>query len=110
MAQLDFYLGQKVFLKVRLDASEVSLGRGEDCMIQLPDNRVSRVHAILRRSEDGHTIEDKSRNGTYLNDQRIEGVQPLQPGDRIQIETFALVYRDDVALRPNGKPTVREMS
>ena len=109
MAQLDFYLGQKIFLKVRLEAPEISLGRGETCTIQLPDNRVSRVHAILRSENGSHTIEDKSRNGTYVNDQRIETVQPLQPGDRIQIETFALVYRDDIDLGPNGKPTVREL-
>ena len=109
MTQLDFYLGQKVFLKVRLEASEVSLGRGETCTIQLPDNRVSRVHAVLRRTDEGYAIEDRSRNGTYVNDQRLEEARPLLPGDRIQIETFALVYRDDVALGPAGKPTVREL-
>jgi len=109
MAQLDFYLGQKIFLKLRLEAPEISLGRGEDCTIQLPDNRVSRVHAILRRMDERHTLEDTSRNGTFVNDQRLEGTRTLEPGDRIQIETFALVYRDDVLIEPGGKPTARQL-
>ena len=49
------------------------VGRGTDCDIILVDPLCSRVHAELEREDDGWWIRDTgSRNGTYLNGQRVE--------------------------------------
>lgn len=49
------------------------VGRGTDCDIILVDPLCSRVHAELQREEDGWWLRDRdSRNGTYLNGQRVE--------------------------------------
>ena len=49
------------------------VGRGTDCDIILVDPLCSRVHAELVREDDGWWLQDRdSRNGTYLNGQRIE--------------------------------------
>ena len=49
------------------------VGRGTDCDIILVDPLCSRVHAELMREDDGWWLRDhNSRNGTFLNGQRIE--------------------------------------
>jgi len=51
---------------------EVSLGRGLDCDLMLPGPRVSRRHAVIRRTDDEWRIIDQhSANGTFVDGQRI---------------------------------------
>jgi hypothetical protein len=69
-----------------------TLGRG-DVEIRLEDPFASSRHA--RISQQGHVfvIEDLgSTNGTYLNDEPLDGPQPLHPGDRIRIGDSEFSY------------------
>ena len=72
--------------------SGATLGRG-DVEIKLDDPFASSRHA--RISQQGHVfvIEDLgSTNGTYLNDEPLDGPQPLHPGDRIRIGDSEFSY------------------
>jgi predicted Ser/Thr protein kinase len=58
------------------------------------DPEISRKHALVRRDAEGRvTIEDLgSTNGTWVNEQRIQGAHPLMAGDRIAVgDTVLLV-------------------
>ena len=69
-----------------------TLGRG-DVEIRLDDPFASAHHA--RVSREGHVvvIEDLgSTNGTYLNEEPLNGPQPLHPGDRIRIGDCEFSY------------------
>ncbi len=56
----------------------------------LPDNRVSRRHAMIRRQEEGQYwyYDLGSFNGSYLNDERVTTVRQLEDGDIIRICDF----------------------
>lgn len=97
MPRLDFYADYKLFVKIRLEESDVLIGRSEECTVQLPDERVSRRHAVIRKDDGGYTIEDLSRNGTRVNARMVHEATPLAPGDRIYIERFVIVYQPDDA-------------
>jgi FHA domain len=65
--------------------SGATLGRGE-VEIQIEDPFASARHARITRQGHILVIEDLgSTNGTYLNEEPLNGPQPLHPGDRIRI-------------------------
>lgn len=69
----------------RTVAPETTIGR-ELCDILLEDGEVSRRHAACRASGEGLAIEDLgSRNGTFVNGERVEGARALADGDIVQI-------------------------
>lgn len=95
MPRLDFYVSSRLFLKVRLDDVEFSIGRGEECRVQLPDERVSRVHAVMRRDGDGWSLEDRSRNGIRINASLVRASAPLRPRDRVYLGPYTLIFQHD---------------
>jgi predicted component of type VI protein secretion system len=69
-----------------------TLGRG-NVEIQLEDPFASSRHARISREGHVFVIEDLgSTNGTYLNDEPLNGPQPLHPGDRIRIGDSEFSY------------------
>lgn len=71
----------------------VTLGRG-DVEIHLEDPFASTRHARIWRQGHVLVIEDLgSTNGTYLNDEPLNGPQPLHPGDRIRIGDSEFSYQ-----------------
>ena len=71
-----------------------TLGRG-DVEIHLEDPFASTRHARLVRQGGIVVLEDLgSTNGTYLNEELLEGPRPLHPGDRIRIGDSTFTYED----------------
>jgi len=71
-----------------------TLGRG-DVEIHLEDPFASTRHARLVRQGGVVVLEDLgSTNGTYLNEELLEGPRPLHPGDRIRIGDSTFTYED----------------
>jgi hypothetical protein len=69
-------------------AEALTIGRGMECDVVVPDRQVSREHARVRRMDDAFWIEDlESKNGTHVNGSRLAPREPhrLQDGDVIQV-------------------------
>jgi len=60
------------------------IGRGEECEEVLDGETVSRRHCSITRWGNAYFLTDTSRNGTYLNGQRISQAQ-LHDGDQIRV-------------------------
>ncbi len=71
----------------RLAEGDNFIGRAEDCLIQSRSSRVSRRHAVVRVSADGQAVvEDQtSRNGTFVDGQRIHQPWPLRDNDLVVV-------------------------
>ncbi len=108
MPRLDFYIDQKLFVRIRLGAGDVLLGRGTACQVQLPRDRVSRQHAMIRPVDDGYEVENLSTNGTRLNAAMLEAPTRLAAGDRLYIHDYVIIYQPDGAPSEQleGQPTV----
>src|SRR3954447_8912441 len=71
-----------------------SIGRETDNAWVLPHSKVSGLHAVITHRHGVYYIEDRSRNGVYLNSSkhRLERgrAQPLKSGDRILIDPYEI--------------------
>ncbi|HXP99450.1 MAG TPA: FHA domain-containing protein [Solirubrobacteraceae bacterium] len=75
---------------------DIVFGRGDTAEIRLNDPFASSRHA--RVFEQGHilVIEDLgSTNGTYLNEELLDGPRPLHPGDRVRIGDSEFAFEVD---------------
>lgn len=64
----------------------MTIGRGEECDIVIPDRKISRQHARIRPTPAGIVLEDlDSKNGTHHNGAQIKGSVTITDGDVIQI-------------------------
>jgi FHA domain len=73
-----------------------SIGRQDACDVALPDDpSVSRVHAVLERIGDEWTLVDdgSSRNGSFVNGQRVRGRQRLRNGDLVRVGETHIAFR-----------------
>jgi len=87
-----------------------SLGRARDCDIVVEDIASSRYHARIKVSAKGRSVvvEDlDSRNGTFVDDERIEGRVSIRPGSRIRIG--ASVYMLNHASKGPTEEIAREI-
>jgi DNA-binding winged helix-turn-helix (wHTH) protein len=80
--------------RVTLEEGEHVIGRDPDAEIFLNSGGVSRHHARIRISAGRATIEDLgSKNGTFVGDQRVEGLRSLGDGDIISVGAVKLTFR-----------------
>ena len=86
--------------KYKLNQPKMVMGRHPDCEIVIDAGAVSRQHAQIILADDNFYIEDlQSRNGTYVNDRRIEGRKLLCHADSLRICDVAFRFEDDVFLK-----------
>jgi pSer/pThr/pTyr-binding forkhead associated (FHA) protein len=77
------------------DATALSIGRDARSDVSLGwDSEVSRAHAVLERVGDSWTLSDDglSRNGSYVNGQRVHGRRRLEDGDAVTIGGTLIVF------------------
>jgi pSer/pThr/pTyr-binding forkhead associated (FHA) protein len=85
--------------RVELDGDRVTIGHSSENDLALPfDPTVSRVHAVLERVASRWAVRDLgSRNGTFVNGDRIFGERVIRSGDEIRVGTIRLIARGDEA-------------
>ncbi|MCC7392111.1 FHA domain-containing protein [Candidatus Sumerlaeota bacterium] len=73
---------------------ENRLGRTADNDVAIPGTQISSRHAVIYYSAGKWVLRDESKNGTYVNDQRVTGEHLLNTGDAIRIGKTIVQFRD----------------
>jgi serine phosphatase RsbU (regulator of sigma subunit)/pSer/pThr/pTyr-binding forkhead associated (FHA) protein len=95
MAVLHILKGTNQGQRLPLGQDRTILGRNRDCHVVIEFPAVSREHANILRVNGKFYIEDcGSRNGTFVNNQKIEGRTPLKENDRIKICDFLCTFHE----------------
>ncbi|MGL6283587.1 MAG: FHA domain-containing protein, partial [Microcoleaceae cyanobacterium] len=85
-----------VIKTISLTNGKVLLGRDEQANFCLDSPLVSRLHASINLDKKGnYIIHDHSKNGLFVNNQRVENQTILRDGDRIKIGPFTLMKQGD---------------
>jgi pSer/pThr/pTyr-binding forkhead associated (FHA) protein len=80
-----------------LAAERLSVGRAGGADVELRwDAEVSRLHAELERIAGEWTVSDDglSRNGTFVNGERVTGRHRLRDGDLLRVGRTVIAFRD----------------
>jgi FHA domain len=83
--------------RIPLQGGSISIGQLSTNDVPLPfDRTVSRVHCVFERVASRWCVRDlSSRNGTFVNGERIWGQLPLRAGDEIRVGSVRFVARLD---------------
>ena len=87
--------------KFPLEKAVTSIGRSSMNDLPISDKMLSRQHArIVKDDNGGLLVEDLgSRNGTFLNGERLAAPQPLKAGDRITLGGVTLKLESESTTR-----------
>ncbi len=78
--------GARTGEKISLSDLPITIGREDSVEVQIDLKSISKRHARISRMGDGYQIEDlESRNGTYVNEERIQNPRRLVNGDQIAL-------------------------
>jgi len=88
---------------------ELTLGRAATNSIILEDNSVSRSHAVIQAAgNNSYTVRDiGSRNGTFLNEKKIQGEMPIKHLDTIKVGIYVLRFLEEATDEP-FEPEIKE--
>lgn len=90
---------------ISLQMTALNLGRDVNADIHVDDQAVSYKHAhLVRQGSDSYLLDLGSRNGTFVNGERISVPQRLQSGDTIKLGNTTLTYRTGSTPAPKREP------
>jgi len=105
MYRLIFLTGKSRGKRLAISDKSVTVGRDVQCRIQLPDDEVSRQHAVFEQREDGVYVRDLGATNEIL----INGVPTregkLKSGDKIELGKTVLQYQEMVTQNTVGMHT-----
>lgn len=88
--------GEQVILAIAPGTTELWVGRGDSADVRLGwDEEVSGLHAQVEVVRDECTLVDDglSRNGSFVNEERVQGRRRLRDGDTIRFGRTAVFFR-----------------
>ncbi len=93
--------GEMRMVELRRDWTRI--GRSLAADVRLDDPTISRRHALIVRGPDGaRLLDDRSLNGVFVNDERVEW-RILEHGDEIVVGRYRLHYLELVPADGTGR-------
>jgi len=78
---------------VLLDGPVMTIGRAPACDLVLELDNVSRQHCTIHARGGGHLVRDgRSTNGTFVNDEQVDGEYLLRAGDFLRVGSVVFKY------------------
>jgi predicted component of type VI protein secretion system len=78
--------GAKQGTEIPLKKDQFIIGRAKECNLRAGSEAISRRHCAILRRNGAVTVRDLgSRNGTHVNEQRIDKEVPLSAGDELRV-------------------------
>lgn len=92
---------------IKIAVPEFVIGRGETAHLRPQSDLISRAHCAILVQDGRVVLRDmESRNGTFLNEERVVGEVPLKIGDRLRVGRLEFEVLIDHAVAGTKKPKV----
>jgi len=102
--------GKNAGQEITVAGKKFFIGRAEDCHLRPGSDLISRHHCAIM-NEDGYiAIRDfGSKNGTYVNGERVIGERELQAGDRLKVGPLDFEVQISHNLAGKKRPPVHDL-
>lgn len=102
--------GKQAGQEVPVSGRKFFIGRAEDCHLRPHSDLISRHHCVILVEDAFVAIRDfGSKNGTYVNGQKIGAEVELKSGDHLKVGQLEFEVRIDVAVGGKKLPKVRSV-
>lgn len=92
---------------IKIAVPEFVIGRGETAHLRPQSDLISRAHCAVLVQDGRVVLRDmESRNGTFLNEERVVGEVALKIGDRLRVGRLEFEVLIDHAVAGTKKPKV----
>ena len=95
--------GSKTGKEIKIPTPQCLVGRSEECHLRPQTDAISRRHCLIMTTENEVVVRDlKSRNGTFVNGEKVAEEAVLLSGDQLRIGplSFEVVIETAKAKRP----------
>ncbi|MEE2843446.1 MAG: FHA domain-containing protein [Planctomycetota bacterium] len=94
--------------EITIPVSKFFIGRGEDCHLRPKSDAISRHHCAIIITDSQIAIRDfGSKNGTFVNDQRVENIAILNNGDKLVVGPLSFKLVLDHSLGGTKQPKIQ---
>jgi pSer/pThr/pTyr-binding forkhead associated (FHA) protein len=84
--KLKVQAGSNAGKEIPVPMARFLIGRSEECQLRPKSDAISRNHCTILINDDEVTVRDlNSRNGTFVNEERVSGDYPLKNGDMLRV-------------------------
>jgi pSer/pThr/pTyr-binding forkhead associated (FHA) protein len=102
--------GKSTGQEISVQGNKFFVGRSEDCHLRPSSDLISRHHCVLLVEEGYVGVRDfGSKNGTFVNDERVVGERELKPGDRLTIGPLRFEVHIAHGLAAKKRPPVNDI-
>ncbi len=107
MLQISLYVNGRVVSEINESGDrEISIGRSPGCAVRIPDPAVSRLHAVINKTDQGFVLEKRTSVGSLiLNGQEVENAV-LQGGEELEVANVILRVNFSDDPTPDGEQQV----
>ncbi len=110
--KLKVLVGKSAGKEIPIPAPRFLIGRSSDCHLRPKSDSISRTHCTILTRKDRIVIRDlNSRNGTFVNGERVTEDAPIKDGDQLQIgklEFQVIVKEPQEGQAPNKEKRSRK--
>jgi pSer/pThr/pTyr-binding forkhead associated (FHA) protein len=104
--RLKILQGSNTGKDVKIPTPKCTIGRGEDCHLRPNSDAISRHHCVIVTTENEVIVRDlKSRNGTFVNEEKVTDEAVLLNGDILRVGPlqFEMMIEQSVAKPKRAK-------
>ena len=102
--------GKHAGKEIPIQQSKFVIGRDEDCQLRPNSDQVSRRHCEIVADAGSAVIRDfGSKNGTFVNEQRVQGQRELKTGDHLRVANLEFEVLLSTAIGGKKKPKVQSI-
>lgn len=97
--------------EIKISRAQFLIGRGDECSLRPKSDAISRKHCLLLVEANQVIARDLgSKNGTYVNGDRVQGDRPLKPGDHLKVGPLEFEVLIDFGLGGEKLPKVSSIA